>query len=180
MTLTDAFLTLSDHRRAQGLRVQQSQVLTMVVVAYVCGCFSYRKIATFAQSHSELFTQELGLKHGVPTFVTFRDIVVHTNQTELIGAFNAWAKDFAPIAPDEWISGDGKSLCATVSDAHEETQSFQSVVSFFAHKTGMVVLLEAYKNKKVSEIEVVTGMLNSLKDKDLHFVLDALHIQKKQ
>lgn len=180
MQLTNSFLSLSDHRRGQGLRVTQSQVLTMVIVAYVCGHFSYRKIETFAKAHSVLFKEALGLKHPVPSFMTFRDIIVHTNQEELIEVFNAWAKDFVCIEPNDWISGDGKSLCSTVSNAHTESQDFQSVVSFFVQKTGMVTLLETYKNKKKSEIDIVNGLLNSLKDKNLHFILDALHIQKKR
>jgi DDE_Tnp_1-associated len=180
MQLINAFATLTDHRRAQGLRVTQEQVLTMVVVAYVCGYFTYRKIETFAKAHSAIFTEVLGLKHPVPSFMTFRDIIVHTDQAELITIFNAWAIDFAGIEPNDWVSGDGKSLRSTVSDAQSAAQDFQSVVSFFAQKTGMVILLETYKNKKISEIEVVTGLLNSLKDRNLHFILDALHIQKKQ
>jgi hypothetical protein len=179
MLLTTAFSTLTDHRRAQGLRVTQDQVLTMVIVAYVCGYFTYRKIETFAKAHSDLFTAALGLKHPVPSFMTFRDIIVHTDQAELIVIFNAWALDFVGIEPNDWISGDGKSLRSTVANAQAESQDFQSVVSFFAQKTGMVVLLETYRNKKISEIEVVTGLLESLKDRDLHFILDALHIQKK-
>lgn len=180
MILINSFATLTDHRRAQGLRITQSQVLTMVVVAYVCGYFSYRKIATFAKAYADLFTESLGLKHPVPSFMTFRDIIVHTDQAELIDVFNAWAKDFVSLDATDWVSGDGKSLCSTVSNAHGHSQDFQSIVSFFAQKTGMVVLLETYRNKKTSEIDIVNGLLNSLKDRNLHFVLDALHIQKKQ
>lgn len=179
MSLTEAFLGLSDHRRKQGLRIDQSQVLTMVVIAYVCGYFSYRKIAKFADAHSAFFTQSLGLRHGVPSFVTFRDILIHIQEQELITAFNTWAKDFVPITTYDWISGDGKSLGSTVVEASHSSQDFQSVVSFFAQKTGMVVLLETYRNQKVSEIEIVKGMLTALKDQHLHFVLDALHCQKK-
>jgi hypothetical protein len=180
MILTESFSTLTDHRRAQGLRVTQGQVLTMVIVAYVCGYFSYRKIETFAKAYAALFTEVLDLKHPVPSFMTFRDVIVHTDQAELIAIFNAWAKDFVSLDANDWVSGDGKSLCSTVSNAHAESQDFQSIVSFFAQKTGMVVLLETYRNKKISEIDIVTGLLNSLKDRDLHFILDALHIQKKR
>jgi DDE_Tnp_1-associated len=177
--LIESFRSLTDHRRAQGLRVTQAQVLTMVVTAYVCGYYSYRKMAAFACAHGDLFISNLGLRHGVPSYVTFRDVIIHTEQTELIAVFNKWAEDFVPIDPNDWISGDGKSLCSTVDAAHEDTQDFQSVVSFFMQKTGMVRLIQTFRNKKVSEIEIVTGMLSALKDKHLNFVLDALHVQKK-
>lgn len=180
MTLINALLSLTDHRRSQGLRVSQSQLLTMVIVAYVCGHFSYRKIATFATAHGSLFKEVLGLKHSIPSYVTFREVIVHTDQSELIAAFNLWSRDFVSIDTDEWVSGDGKSLCSTVSNSSQETQDFQSVVSFFAQKTGMVVLMDTYRNKKVSEIEMVVGLLKSLREKNLHFILDALHIQKKR
>jgi hypothetical protein len=180
MKLTDTFEGLTDHRRSQGLRVTQGQVLTMTIVAYVCGYFSYRKIETFAKAYSELFTASLGLKHPVPSFMTFRDIIQHTDQEELVKAFNTWAADFVSIDPNDWISGDGKSLCSTVSNSDNASQDFQSVVSLFVQKTGMVALLDTYRNKKESEIEIVIGLLNSLKDRNLHFILDALHIQKKR
>jgi DDE_Tnp_1-associated len=180
MSLTETFVGLGDPRRKQGLRVEQSQVLTMVVIAYVCGYFSYRKIATFAASHRDFFTEALALRHGVPSFVTFRDILIHINEAELIAAFNTWAKDFVAITPEEWVSGDGKSLGSTVVEASHSSQDFQSVVSFFVQRTGMVALLEMYRNKKVSEIAIVQGMFTALQDKHLHFVLDALHCQKKR
>lgn len=179
MSITEAFESLTDPRRRQGLRLSQAQVLTMVLISYICGHYSYRKIETFAQSHSELFEKTLGLKHGVPSYVTFREVLVKTDQAELIAAFNLWAKDFVSIEAGDWLSGDGKSLSSTVSEVHNEGQGFQSVVSFFVQKTGMVVLLETYKNQKKSEIDILIGMLNSLKDKNLNFVLDALHIQRK-
>ena len=167
MILTNTFLALTDHRRSQGLRVTQSQVLTMIVVAYVCGHFSYRKIGTFAKAHGDLFTKTLGLKHPIPSFMTFRDVIIHTNQAELIAAFNAWAKEFVPLVPYDWVSGDGKSLRSTVANAPESNQDFQAVVSLFAQKTRIVVLLETYWNKKTSERDVVTVALHSLQDKHL-------------
>ena len=80
----------------------------------------------------------------------------------------------------DWVSADGKSWCSTVSNAHEHSPDFPSVVRFFVQKTGMVVLLETYSNKKIREIDIVAGLLNSLKDRNVPFILDALHIPKKQ
>jgi hypothetical protein len=178
MNLVQVLSKLSDSRRAQGRRVSQESALAMVILSYMCGFFSYRKIATFARAHSELLSKELGLKHGIPSYITFREILIHTNERELIAAFNQWAADFVGLSAGEWVSLDGKSLRSTVSDYNTSSQDFQSVVSVFVQNTGLVLAVDAYRNKKVSEIEVVRGLLSSLKDQNVHIVLDALHIKK--
>lgn len=180
MSLETAFRTLTDPRRKQGQRTALSDVLSMVVISYSCGHFTYRKVANFCRAHSAVLTSELGLKHPTPSYGTIREVLTRTDKTELIAAFNKWASTFVELSENEFVSGDGKSLCSTVTNAQDAQQDFQSIVSFFCHQKGMVRLLETYKNKKESEITIVENMIKTLKDKALILLLDALHIQKKQ
>ena len=131
MLLTNAFRDLTDRRRAQGLRVTQEQVLTMVVVAYVCGYFSYRKMETFSKAHSDLFTEALDLKHPVPSFMTFRDIIVNTDQAELIAAFNLWAKDLVHNEDNNGVtSGNAPvvlAVCSTIAINIHRKEGYDSI-----------------------------------------------------
>ena len=179
MTLEIAFCSLTDPRRKQGQRTSLTNTLIMIVVSKACGNHTYRKMAEFCRAHQQLFTVELNLKHPTPSHVSIRDVLVRIDQDELIAAFNKWAETFVELEDGDAVSGDGKGLCSTVTNAHNAEQDFQSIVSFFCHKKGMTKLIETYKNKKKSEIYIAENMIKALKDKELTLVFDALHIQKK-
>ncbi|MEM6698225.1 MAG: ISAs1 family transposase, partial [Bacteroidota bacterium] len=139
-----------------------------------------RPIARFAKSRTEVFTEELSLKHGVPSHVIFSDILNRVNSQELIGAFNKWAVNYVPIEKGKAVSGDGKVLASTVSDPHNSKQDFEAVVSIFCQKSGLVHAIEQYRNSKDNEIGIVRFLIEQFKDMGLVFHLDALHAQKKQ
>lgn len=94
-------------------------------------------------------------------------------------AFHEWTKNYVSLEKGEQVSGDGKALKSTVKNYSSNAQDFEGVVSFFAHQSGLVYALENYKNKKVSEINVVHFLLNRLKNMGVTIHLDALHCQKK-
>jgi hypothetical protein len=178
--LIEAFSTVKDPRRAAGRRTSSEQIFSMVIISYLCGYVGYRPVAAFCKSYEELFKEELGLKHQIPSHVTFRDLLMRSDAQEMIIAFNNWASDYVSIEPGDCISGDGKSLRSTLVSYDNKAQDFQSVVSLFCQSTGLVAKIATFRNKKKSEIEVVLDVLNLLKTNGLHIRLDALHTQKKQ
>lgn len=180
MTLIEAFDQVVDPRRGQGLRVTLGQVFSMVVISNLCGHLGYRPVHTFSQAHRDLFIAELGLRHGIPSHVTFRDVLMRTDQGELIAAFNGWAKCYSPVSQGDWVSADGKALGSTLTDAFSRKQDFQAVVSFFCQQSGLVRLIGEYRNAKKSEAEVVRSLLEHLRDSGAIIRLDALHTQKKR
>lgn len=180
MSLMTCLSTIHDPRRKEGLRTNLNQILSMVTISYLCGYFGYRQLGSFCKSYSKLFTEELDLKHPVPSHVTFRDVLMRISEQELIDAFNQWTENFVPITASDWISGDGKSLNSTVTNQANSNQDFQSVVSLFCQSSGLVAKIATFRNKKKSEIEVVIEVLKLLKINGLIIRLDALHTQKKQ
>lgn len=180
MNLLSCFGTLQDTRRAQGLRVSLSQLLTMVFFSYLCGYHSYRKMAKFCKSCESILIPLLGLKHGVPSYITFRDVLQRLDEAASIRAFNVWAGGYTSGALGEYLSGDGKVLGATVSDVFLRTQNFKSVVSIFAQETGLVQQISVYERNQSVETAVLRGMLQGLEGLGLLICLDALHCQKKQ
>lgn len=180
MSLLVSFSSVKDHRRAQGLRFQLSQVLALSFLSYLCGYHSYRKIMKFGQSCQDLLAQELGLSK-IPSYVTIREVLEGLDEQACIAAFNDWAKTYAgELAPCDVVSLDGKSLASSLQHYRESSQDFKAVVSVFAQKTGLVHQIACYRNKKVSEIEILRHLLGSLQDKGLLICADALHCQKKQ
>lgn len=180
MDVLSALSSVKDPRRAQGQRVSLEQVLLMSILSYLCGHIGYRGISRFSKAYSDNLTELLGLKHAVPSHVTFADVLSRVDQQQVIDAFNNWAQSFAPLKPYSWISGDGKALGSTVSDMHGSNQDFQAVVSFFARESGLVHSLEQYRNKEKArgEGDLLKFLVSQLEAMGAIISVDALHTQK--
>lgn len=181
MSLLDHFQKITDPRRKAGLRTPLDALLCMTTVGYLCGYVGYRAVARFSQAHAGLFTQLLGLRHKIPSHVTFSTVLNQLDEGDLIAAFNAWARE-APLSAGEWVSADGKTLGSTVVHPHGSGQNYQAVVSFFAQGSGLVHFMGTYQNKRKEEgeIELVRTLIDQLSGMGLTICLDALHNPKKQ
>lgn len=182
MSLEEFFLSIEDPRRSQGLRTDVSQILTMAVVSYVCGHFGYRGVGRFCRLNKEVFIEELKLRHGVPSHVTFREVLSRIDGAKVIQAFNKWAGGIKNLEIGESMSVDGKTLGSTVVDTQGSKQDFEGVVSLFSHQSGLVHAVEHYKrkSKEKGEAPLARQLMSALKDKGIVFTMDALHTQKKR
>jgi len=180
MTLSACLQEVTDPRRAQGLRISLSQLFSIIVISNLCGHLGGRAIARFAKVQENNLTQQLSLKHPVPSHVTISDFINRVNQQEMIDAFNKWTSSYVPLSKGDLVSGDGKVLRSTVSNANRKSHDFQAIVSLFCQDSGLVYAIGEYQRQKDNEIDVVRFLLEQLKDMGLNLYLDALHCQKKQ
>lgn len=160
------------------MRYSQSQMFSMIIISNLCGHFGGRAIANFTRAHEALFRDYLSLKFAPPSHVSFSTFINHTDETQMIAAFNKWTENYIPLSGDENISGDGKSLRSTVKDSNGSNQSFESVVSLFCHKSGLTYALASHSSGKSSEINVIRFLVNTLSGMGVTLFLDALHTQK--
>jgi hypothetical protein len=180
MTLQEALLEVEDPRRKKGLRINLQQMFSMIMLANLCGYFGGRPVARFVKYHEKALSEELNLKHRVPSHVTFSNLINRIDQNQFIFAFNKWASSYVSLKKGELVSGDGKALASTVSDKHGKNQDYQAIVSLFCQKSGLVHSLGEYRNGKKSEIGIVTFLVKKLKNMGITLFLDALHTQKKR
>lgn len=182
MTLIEALSEVKDPRRAQGLRVDLEQLFYMTVIGYMCGYCGYRELKSFCDSEAKVFIEVLSLRHGIPSHVTFWQVLTNVNDQEMIKAFNKWSKDYVPLKKESILSGDGKVLGSTVINANGKNQDFQAVVSLFCQESGLVRSLEDYRNKakETGEGSVARFLIKELNGMGIVFTLDALHTQKKR
>lgn len=178
-SLLDCFSEIADPRRAEGLRTSLPQLLSMVTLSAMAGHTGYRPVATFCDANSDVLQEALCLKHGVPSHVTFREVLQRLPHDQLIAAFHKWTSDFE-VPTDEPVSGDGKALASTVRDSQNSGQNFQAVVSLFSQQQGLVLGIEGYQNaeKGKGEGNALRNLLDNLKGRGLLITLDALHTQK--
>jgi len=182
MTLIESLTAIKDPRRAQGLRTDLEQIFYMVVIGYLCGYRGYRELKNFCDSESDIFIKELSLRHGIPSHVTFWQVLTNVNDQEMIQAFNKWSESYVPLEKSSFLSGDGKVLGSTVINANGKNQDFQAIVSLFAQESGLVRSVEDYRNKakETGEAKVARFLIDKLNGMGMIFTFDALHTQKKQ
>ncbi len=182
MTLIEALSEIKDPRRAQGLRTDLEQIFYMAVISYLCGYKGYRELKSFCDSEADIFEEELSLRHGIPSHVTFWQVLTNVNDQEMIRAFNKWSEDYVPLGKDSCVGGDGKALGSTVINANGKNQDFQAIVSLFSQQSGLVRCLEDYRNKEKEsgEGKVARFLIDKLKGMGIIFTFDALHTQKKR
>lgn len=180
MSLYDSFSVVPDFRRSQGQRIALPALLTIICLAYMCGHTSKRKVRIFAEANEGVLRDLLNLKHKVPSHVTIWTCLSELDESAMVKSFHQWSKATLPILQGQWISGDGKALGSTVTNMHNEKQTFTAVVSMFCQQTGLTHLVAAYRNGKQNEIHTLQGLLNHFENAGVVIALDALHCQKKQ
>ncbi len=170
--------SFKDPRRGQGQRHKLHDVLTIIIMAIISGHQSIKGFARFAKSNEEELSEYLGLKHGVPSFNTFRSVLESLDEQVLSSKFIDWATKHHVDWSDDFIALDGKSIKSSVGGGNTEHQNFISVVSAFGQKSKMVYGMKSLENKNADEPETARKLMEELKCVSKTFTLDALHAKK--
>jgi hypothetical protein len=178
MDLPAFFAQVADPRRAQGQRHPLSALLWLIFLATASGYVGYRKISQFGRCNAAFFTDYFALSHGLPSHVSIRKLLQALDKKALAHAFSQCFN--AQATAGDWLAGDGQSLRSTVQAAQEAGQTFVSVVSLYAQRTGLTVALQDYTDKKTGELVLLRELLSAFQDRGVVLTLDALHAQKKQ
>ncbi|PZD75367.1 hypothetical protein C1752_00185 [Acaryochloris thomasi RCC1774] len=154
----------------------------LVLLGTLCGYRGYRPLADFAKEQWPILRELLALPPStrIPSYSTFRRVLLRVDFDSLVGLFNQWSRAFITLTEPTWVAADGKSIRSTLTDYSSSYQNFVSTVSVFTHQTGVVLQLQVMENKKSSAIEVVRQLITALSGQPVVFTLDALHCQKKQ
>lgn len=171
--------SLKDHRRAEGTRHDLTTIILITIMAIMSHVYTYRGIESFIKRHKQDLIKQLNIKKDrVPSYPTLRRVLMKLNFNDVAEVFKQWILENDLVSSESWISIDGKSIRSTVTDYNSINQNFVSIVSAFAHNTGIVIMSESYQNKKSSEISVVENLIQALGLQDMTFTLDALHSKK--
>ena len=75
MELAEFFHQVRDPRRRRRQRFALPALLWMTFLAIASGYKGPRKTAQFGRSNAPFFTTYFGLRHGLPSYGTFRDLL---------------------------------------------------------------------------------------------------------
>lgn len=179
--LTAQLGLIEDFRTTDGRRHPLWLVLLLVIMATMSGYLGYRAIGRFVQKHQVALVGSFQIpKARVPSYSTIRRVLMGIDFDQFAKVFNAWAKEYSPHQPQEWVAVDGKSISSTVSNYAQSYQNFVSIVSVFSQARGVVLHMQQLHNKQASEIATVQALLTALDLQGVVLSLDALHCQKKR
>ena len=197
-----------DPRGKNGKRHPLPSLLAMVVLGNLSGYYGYRELARFMERHAWAFVRLFGFKHGVPSYVTIREVLGRLDFEALEQAFQAWLGQLNPPASVQLTSVqltsvepasveaasvesehaayrqaaysvDGKSLKSTLRDYSKNYQDFLALVQVYVHQSGLVVGQLAFHNGQQGEAQLVRDLIGKLDLQAAMLTLDALHCQKK-
>lgn len=177
--LIEFFEQIEDPRRLQGQRHPLVSLLSIIIMAIISGEQGLRGFARFAKHNTTELVACFDLKHGTPSFGTFRSLLLDLDCNKLAKAFQTWMDKHLPNQTDKWIALDGKSLGSTLTNPNTPLQNFVMVVSAFAHQSGLVLAMESFDNGKSGEGQAARHLIESLGLQGAIFTMDAGHAQKK-
>ncbi len=153
-TLIEYLKKVKDERRSAGQRHPLWFILLIVIFGLMTGHLGYRALGDFAKIHQKTLTEHFHLpKQRVPSYSTIRRAIQRIEWADLIQVFNEWADGLDRDNTEKsWLSIDGKSLNATLSNFRNNRQDFTSIVSRFCSENGLTLRLAKFQNKKISEI----------------------------
>lgn len=180
------YATVEDQRTKKGLRHPLVPFLLMVTCAMLCGYYQKREIARFMKRDMKYFVSRFGLKHGVPNHVSVGNILGRIDLDKFMEMVRDWAFNLAQtsvkgdLIGQEWASFDGKCIGSTVSACDNSAQNSVAVISVLSHVTGLVLNQDSYEGKKECEQQVSRRLIEEFAGREIVFMGDALHCQKKQ
>jgi DDE_Tnp_1-associated len=180
VTLIEDLKKIKDFRSPQGQRHPLWIVLLIVIWGTMAGYIGYRALGDFAKFNREVIRKTLKLHFcAVPSYSTIRRVMTGVKPEDLNQMFNQWASQLSSQTSElDWLAIDGKSLKSTVTNFHNSSQNFVSVVSAFNIENSCCVWGTFFENKLTSEIKQVQDIIEHLPARRQVFTLDALHCQK--
>lgn len=170
--LVELLSRITDPRSRRGIRYPPGSLLTLAVLAALCGMRSYQGIAEWAADLSKDFLRRLGCWcHRAPSEPTFRRFLQTIDADEVDKLVGEW---LAAQAEVKAISLDGKTL----RGSRDGDGRACHLLAAITHETGIVVAQEKVEEKS-NEITGAKPLLEGLDLRGRCVTADAMHTQRE-
>jgi predicted transposase YbfD/YdcC len=176
--LLDYLQRLTDSRKRRGIRYALDVLLTLFILAKLCGQNKPSGIADWVQLRSEYFRTVLKLKHkNLPHHSTYRRIlseVVNGDEFEQIIA--EYLSQLPRSEQDVVIAMDGKTVRGTITP--QDPFGLHLLAAYLPGE-GIVLMQMVVEKEKENEIVVAPKLLNCLDLRNKVVIGDAMHTQRQ-
>jgi len=171
ISLQEALEGVEDTRRKLSVMYPLHEILTIMLLAVVCGATSYAKVELFGKSREKWLKKFLKLEHGIPDACTIRDVIRQIDTVKLHEIFVEWMKNVVANLYGV-IAIDGKQARRT----KDKSKKPLHVVSAFSHEFGLVLGQLACEEKS-NEITAIPKLLEMLEVNGCIVTIDAMGCQ---
>jgi predicted transposase YbfD/YdcC len=171
-----ALFWLPDPRRRQGVRYPLVSVVTIALMAMVCGADNAEEMQEWGAAHEEWLAQMMPLPHGAPTQDVFLAVFAALSPVAFQRVFLAWI-DLMRVGLSQQgrhIAVDGKTSRRSLDPAHGKLAIH--TVSAWLSDEGLV-LGQQQTEEKSNEITAIPSLLSSLDLRGATVTVDALGCQ---
>lgn len=130
------FSTITDPRRDRHKKHQLSDIFFITLCATICGADNWVAIERFGKAKEALFTEQLGLEHGISSHDTLGDVFATIDTEQFSECFSNWVADLADLAEENIIAIDGKCLRRSIDKASNKVAIY--MVSAWSRENSLV------------------------------------------
>jgi len=109
LSLLDYLSDLPDHRDPRMIKHLLVDIVTIAIVAVICGADTWEEIELFGLSRENWFREFLKLPEGIPSHDTFNRVFAWLNPLEFQKRFRQWTESLRTYVESEVIAIDGKT-----------------------------------------------------------------------
>lgn len=169
------FSAIPDPRGDRGRRHKLIDVLTIAVLAVLCGAEHWSEMEDFGKAKHDWLKTFLDLPHGIPSEDTFGEVFAALSPDAFEAAFRAWTLSVAGECSGV-LAIDGKTIRRSFDAA--TGKSAVHMVTAWAADNGVVFGQLAVESKS-NEITAIPALLKMLNIKGLIVTIDAIGCQKQ-
>jgi predicted transposase YbfD/YdcC len=171
------FSVLKDPRIERTKRHYLMDILTLALLALLCGARGWEDMEAFGQAKEDWLRRALGLDlpNGIPSEDTFRRVFARLDPEEMGRCFRAWVEGLRTLTRGEVIALDGKKLRHSFDTA--TGQAAIHMVSAWATECGLA-LGQVKVDDKSNEIVALPALIRLLNLVGCLVTIDAMGCQK--
>ena len=170
------FSTIQDPRIDRQKKHQLQDIFFITLCAVISGADNWVMIEAFGKSKEKWLTEQLNLKHGIPSHDTFGDVFAALDTEKFSACFSRWVADLAILSEGEVIAIDGKTIRRSLDKASKKAPIHR--VSAWAQQNHLV-LGQVKIDEKSNEITAIPKLLKRLDITGTVITIDAMGCQKK-
>lgn len=174
--LAEHFGEIEDPRIERSRRHKLIDILTIAILAIICGADSWVGMESFGQAKFKWLKRLLELPNGIPSHDTFARVFARLNPEQLQQSFLEWVRALVRLSDGQVVAIDGKTLRQSYDSG--DGKGAIHMVSAWATQNRLV-LGQCKVDEKSNEITAIPQLLRTLELSGCIVTIDAMGTQKQ-
>jgi len=170
LSIVDHLADFSDQRDQRMIKHLLVDIVTIAIIAVICGADNWEEIELFGHSKEDWFRQFLKLPVGIPSHDTFNRVFSWLDPKEFQERFLNWTETLRKCVA-EVIAIDGKTTRGS-----KDNGKVLHMVSAWAN-SNRLILGQVKRNDKSNEITAIPELLDQIMIKKCIVTIDAMGCQ---